>query len=48
VGGRWEGKFLGQRRGGKKTITLGREDVLLVHPQNSFNSLILNWCIGGC
>jgi hypothetical protein len=22
--------------------------VVLVHPQNGFNSLILNWCIGGC
>jgi hypothetical protein len=23
----------------------GKEDV---HPQNEFNGLILNWCIGGC
>jgi len=37
---------LGQNRG-KKRKTLGREDVLLVHPQNGFNGLILNWCIGG-
>jgi hypothetical protein len=22
--------------------------VVLVHPQNGFNGLILNWCIGGC
>jgi hypothetical protein len=21
--------------------------VLLIHPQNGFNGLILNWCIGG-
>jgi len=40
---------LGQRRGKKKkTITLGREDVFLVHAQNGFNGLILNWCIDGC
>jgi hypothetical protein len=32
---------------GKKK-TLGREDVFLVHPQNGFNCLILNWCIDGC
>jgi len=24
------------------------KDVFLVHPQNSLNGLILNWCIGGC
>jgi hypothetical protein len=39
---------LGQRRGGKKLIILGREDVFLVHPENGFNGLILNQCIGGC
>jgi hypothetical protein len=22
--------------------------VFLVHPQNSLNTLILNWCAGGC
>jgi len=33
---------LGQRRGGKKLIISGREDVFLVHPENGFNSLILN------
>jgi hypothetical protein len=32
-----------QRRGRKKL----KEDVLLVHPENGFNDLILNWCIGG-
>jgi hypothetical protein len=26
----------------EKPITLGREDVF------GFNSLVLNWCIGGC
>jgi hypothetical protein len=31
----------------KKPIISGREDVFLVHPQNGFNGLILNWCIGG-
>jgi hypothetical protein len=39
---------LGQKKNRKKLIILGREDVFLVHPQNSFNGLILNWCIGGC
>jgi len=33
---------LGQSRGRKKYIYLGREDVVLVHPQNGFNCLILN------
>jgi hypothetical protein len=27
---------------------LGRERCVFVHPQNSFNDLILNCCIGGC
>jgi hypothetical protein len=27
---------------------LGSPDVVLVHPQNRLNGLILNWCIGGC
>jgi hypothetical protein len=31
----------------KELIILGREDVSLVHPENGFNGLILNWCIGG-
>jgi hypothetical protein len=35
-------KILGQRR------DVGREDEIFVHPQNGFNGLILNWCIGGC
>jgi len=45
---------LGQRRGPKKSWA-GEEknkNALLgcvwVHPQNSLNSLILNWCTGGC
>jgi hypothetical protein len=39
---------LAQRRGGKKLIISGREDVFLVHLENGFNGLILNWCISGC
>jgi hypothetical protein len=27
---------------------LGREGCVFVHPQNGFNDLILNCCIGGC
>ncbi len=37
---------MGHSRGGKIYIYLGREDVVLVHPQNGFNDLIFNWCIG--
>jgi hypothetical protein len=32
----------------EKNIHPGREDGIFVHPQNNFNGLILNWCIGGC
>jgi hypothetical protein len=32
----------------EKKIHAGREDGIFVHPQNGFNGLILNWCIGGC
>jgi len=32
----------------KKKKHVGREDGIFVHPQNGFNRLILNWCIGGC
>jgi hypothetical protein len=32
----------------EKKIHEGREDGIFVHPQNGFNGLILNWCIGGC
>jgi hypothetical protein len=39
---------LGQRRGEKKTNNFRQGDVFLVHPENGFNGLILNWCIGGC
>jgi len=38
---------LGQRRG-LKNPWAGEEDEFLVHPQNGLNSLILNWCVGGC
>jgi len=50
VGGREEGKrekFWDRKEAKKKNNNFGREDVLLVHPQNSFNGLIFNWCIGG-
>jgi hypothetical protein len=40
-------KFWG-REGGWKIPWAGEEDVFLVHPQNSLNRLILNWCTGGC
>jgi hypothetical protein len=40
--------FWGRVEAENKNKKLGREDVVLVHPQNGFNSLILNWCIGGC
>jgi len=32
----------------KKKKHAGNEDGIFVHPQNGFNRLILNWCIGGC
>jgi hypothetical protein len=32
----------------EKKIHAAREDGIFVHPQNGFNELILNWCIGGC
>jgi hypothetical protein len=32
----------------EKKIHAGKEDGIFVHPQNGFNGLILNWCIGGC
>jgi len=32
----------------EKPKTLGREGCVFVHPQNGFNDLILNCCIGGC
>ncbi len=48
VGGRQVGENFGVEKRRKKIIPACREDVFLVHPQNSFNRLILNWCIGGC
>jgi len=44
VGGRYiGGKNFEAKKRQTKPITLGREDVFLVHPQNSFNGLILKW-----
>jgi hypothetical protein len=37
---------LGKRRGEEKK-PCGQGGWIFVHPQNSFNGLILNWCIGG-
>jgi hypothetical protein len=42
------GENFGAEKRWKKYIYVGREDGIFVHPQNSFNGLILNWCIGGC
>jgi hypothetical protein len=48
---------LGQIRGLKKpwageeenkNAWAGRAGCVWVHPQNSLNGLILNWCTGGC
>ncbi len=39
---------MGQKRGKKNQKPWAGEDVFLVHPQNSLNGLILNWCAGGC
>ncbi len=47
VGGREVGKNFGAEKGGEKLIILGKEDVFLVHLENNFNGLILNWCISG-
>jgi len=41
------GKLWG-KRWGLKNPWAREEDVFLVHPQNSLNSLILNWCTCGC
>jgi len=41
------GKILGVEKRRKKRIISGREDVFLVHLENDFNGLILDWCIGG-
>jgi hypothetical protein len=42
------GENFGAEKRWKKQIHEGREDGIFVHPQNGFNGLILNWCIGGC
>jgi len=41
-------KNFGAEKKPKKNNNFGQGDVFLVHPENSFNGLILNWCIGGC
>ncbi len=43
-----EGENFGAEKRWKKKIHAGREDGIFVHPQNGFNGLILNSCIGGC
>ncbi len=42
------GHNFGEEKRWTKKIHAGREDGIFVHPQNDFNGLILNWCIGGC
>jgi hypothetical protein len=42
------GENFGAEKRWKKKIHAGREDGIFVHLLNGFNSLILNWCIGGC
>jgi hypothetical protein len=46
VGRRWEN--FGAEKRWKKKKHADKEDGIFVHPQNVFNGLILNWCIGGC
>jgi hypothetical protein len=46
VGRRGE-NFGAEKRWEKKSMRAGRMG-FFVHPQNGFNGLILNWCIGGC
>jgi hypothetical protein len=46
---KWEvGKKFGAEKRLKKINNFGQGDVFLVHPENSFNGLIPNWCNGGC
>jgi hypothetical protein len=47
VVGRRGGNFGAEKRW-KKKLHEDKEDGIFVHPQNNFNGLILNWCIGGC
>jgi hypothetical protein len=42
------GENFGVEKRWKNKIHAGREDGIFVHPQNDFNGLIFNWCIGGC
>jgi hypothetical protein len=51
VSGKWgeggrRGNF-GAEKGAERSLGSERGCVL-VHPQNGLNSLILNWCTGGC
>ncbi len=48
VGRREAGGEIFEAEKGLKNPWAGEEDVFLVHPQNSLNGLILNWCTGGC
>jgi hypothetical protein len=41
------GKKFGADKRQKKPKSLGMGG-FLVHPQNGFNGLMLNWCIGDC
>jgi hypothetical protein len=42
------GQKFGEEKRWKKKIHASREDGIFVHPQDDFNELIFNWCIGGC
>jgi len=46
VVGRRRENFGAEKRWEKKNVWA--EDGIFVHPQNGFNKLILNRCIGGC
>jgi hypothetical protein len=43
-----KGETFGAEKRWEKKSHASREDGIFVHPQNGFNGLILNWCIGGC
>jgi hypothetical protein len=49
VGRRGEvgGKNFGVKKRLKKSITLGKGGCVFCSSQNSFNSIIFNWCISG-
>jgi len=48
VVGRTGEDFGVEKRWKKKKTNPGREDGIFVHPENSLNEIIRNWCIGGC